>query len=99
MMTSKQPGRYQRRAVSSVVERRTFNPRSFRVRTPDGPRKRRWRNGTARLASNETVPGSSPGRRAYAPLDQRKIHQALNLETRVQFPHGARKTMATSSNG
>jgi hypothetical protein len=63
-----------------------------RVRSPDGPRTRRWRNGTAHLASNETAPGSNPGRRAHAPLDQRKIHQALNLEMRVRSPHGARRS-------
>ncbi len=38
--------------------------------TPPGGT-RRWRNGTARFPSKETAPGSSPGRRTHAPLEER----------------------------
>jgi hypothetical protein len=66
------------RPVNSVAESPTFN-RVAQGSIPYGPRRRRWRNGTAHLAPNETAPGSSPGRRAQ-----------LRWSNRTSRPHGAR---------
>jgi hypothetical protein len=76
-------------AVSSVAERRIFNPRSSRVRFPDGPPERRWCSGKHDGLLNRKRQFDPGAARPCSVGVNGQLASPSSWKLRVQAPHGA----------